>query len=107
MKIVNFTEMKKGTKEEYLLLDEYEQDYISGTADRILEFMKGYESVRALKVDESKYLNVSLRLASLRFWLSRLEDFHNVKEGEITFIKNPNHFKNILLDRQKEQNYAN
>jgi len=72
-----------------------------------LEFMKGYESVRALKVDESKYLNVSLRLASLRFWLSRLEDFHNVKEGEITFIKNPNHFKNILLDRQKEQNYAN
>ena len=28
MKTVNFTEMKKGTKEEYLLLDDYEQDYI-------------------------------------------------------------------------------
>ena len=41
MKTVNFTEMKDGTKDEYLLLDEYEQDYIKGTADRILKFMKG------------------------------------------------------------------
>ena len=41
MKTVKFTEMKAGTKEEYLLLDKYEQDYISGTADRILNFMKG------------------------------------------------------------------
>ena len=41
MKTVNFTEMKNGTKDEYLLLDEYEQDYIKGTADRILNFMKG------------------------------------------------------------------
>ena len=28
MKTVNFTEMKSGTKDEYLLLDKYEQDYI-------------------------------------------------------------------------------
>ena len=41
MKTVNFTKMKAGTKEEYLLLDKYEQDYIDGTADRILNFMKG------------------------------------------------------------------
>ena len=41
MKTVNFTEMKNGTKDEYLLLDQYEQDYIKGTADRILNFMKG------------------------------------------------------------------
>ena len=41
MKTVNFTEMKNGTKDEYLLLDEYEQDFIKGTADRILNFMKG------------------------------------------------------------------
>ena len=44
MKTVNFTEMKKGTKEEYLLLDKYEQDYISETANRILKFMKGLTS---------------------------------------------------------------
>ena len=41
MKTVNFTEMKNGTKDEYLLLDEYEQKYIKGTADRILKFMSG------------------------------------------------------------------
>ena len=41
MKTVNFTEMKTGTKEEYLLLDKYEKSYINGTADRILNFMKG------------------------------------------------------------------
>ncbi len=41
MKTVKFTEMKNGTEEEYLLLDKYEQEYINGTADRILNFMKG------------------------------------------------------------------
>ena len=44
MKTVNFTEMKSGTKDEYLLLDKYEQRYIDGTADRILNFMKGLTS---------------------------------------------------------------
>ena len=44
MKTVNFTEMKSGTKDEYLLLDKYEQNYINGTADRILKFMKGLTS---------------------------------------------------------------
>jgi predicted HD phosphohydrolase len=44
MKTVNFTQMKDGTKDEYLLLDKYEQDYINGTADRILKFMKGLTS---------------------------------------------------------------
>ena len=41
MKTVNFTEMKSGTKDEYLLLDKYEQEYINGTADRIINFLKG------------------------------------------------------------------
>ncbi len=41
MKTVKFTEMKTGTKNEYLLLDKYEQEYINKTADRILDFMKG------------------------------------------------------------------
>ena len=44
MKTVYFTEMKAGTKDEYLLLDKYEQDYINGTADRILNFMQSLTS---------------------------------------------------------------
>ncbi len=53
MKTVNFTEMKSGTKDEYLLLDRYEQEYINGTADRVLNFMKsltatleGYKGIK-------------------------------------------------------------
>ena len=72
-----------------------------------LEFIKGYRSERKLTDNEQEYLNVSLRLAALRFWLSRLEDFYNAKEGEITSIKDPKHFKDILLDRQAMKNYAN
>ena len=41
MKKVQFTEMKKGTKEEYLFLDKHEKKYASETADRILKFMSG------------------------------------------------------------------
>ena len=44
MKTVNFTEMKNGSKEEYLMLDKHEQNYISGTVDRILKFMGGLNS---------------------------------------------------------------
>ena len=41
MKKVSFTEMKKGTKEDYLFLDEHEKKYAGQTADRILKFMSG------------------------------------------------------------------
>jgi len=37
MKTVNFTEMKNGSKEDYLLLNKHEKKYIEGTADRILK----------------------------------------------------------------------
>ena len=72
-----------------------------------LEFIKGYQSERELTDNEQKYFNAALRLAALRFWLSRLDDFHNIKEGEITSSKDPNHFKDILIDRQIVGNYAN
>ena len=41
MSKVKFTEMKHGTKDDYLLLDKHEKKYIEGTADRILKFMSG------------------------------------------------------------------
>ena len=41
MEKVKFTQMKDGTKEEYLLLDRHEKKYIEGTADRIINFMSG------------------------------------------------------------------
>ena len=39
MKKVSFTEMKKGTKKDYLFLDKHEKDFADKTAERILKFM--------------------------------------------------------------------
>ena len=44
MSTVKFTEMKNGLKEDYLLLNKYEQAYINGTANRVLKFMSGLNS---------------------------------------------------------------
>ena len=41
MKKVSFTEMKHGTKEDYLFLDKHEKKYAGETAERILKFMSG------------------------------------------------------------------
>ena len=53
MKTVSFTEMKNGTKDDYLLLDKHEKKYIEGTADRLIKFMselsntlEGYQITR-------------------------------------------------------------
>ena len=41
MKKVSFTEMKNGTKEDYLFLEKHEKNYVRKTADRILKYMSG------------------------------------------------------------------
>ena len=41
MKKVSFTEMKHGTKEDYLFLEKHEKNYVNKTADRILKYMAG------------------------------------------------------------------
>ena len=41
MKKVSFTEMKNGTKDDYLFLDRHEKNFASKTADRILKFRSG------------------------------------------------------------------
>ena len=39
MKKVSFTEMKNGTKQDYLFLDKKEKDFANKTAERIIDFM--------------------------------------------------------------------
>ena len=41
MKKVSFTEMKNGTKEDYLILDKHEKEFASKTAERIIKYMHG------------------------------------------------------------------
>ena len=42
MEKVKFTQMKDGTKEDYLLLEKHEKKFIEGTADRLIKFLKFY-----------------------------------------------------------------
>ena len=44
MKKVKFTQMKNGTKEDYIFLSKHEKQYIKNITDRILEFMNGLSS---------------------------------------------------------------
>lgn len=62
-----------------------------------LSFMQGYESVRPLTDDERAYLNIAHRAACVRFWVSRLLDYHFPNTGELTFIKDPNVFRDLLI----------
>ena len=67
-------------------------------------FMQAYKQVRAISQDEERSLPLLLRRACLRFWLSRLEHKLYPREGEITQEKDPDVFKNLLL--QHRQFYA-
>ena len=43
MKKVSFTEMKDGSKKEYLFLDKLEKGYVSKTPDRIIKYLRSYK----------------------------------------------------------------
>jgi homoserine kinase type II len=58
---------------------------------------KGFYEKRSLCQLERDTWVIFLRRAALRFWLSRLQDFYFPREGEITHVKNPEVFRNILL----------
>ena len=66
--------------------------------EKLRSLKQSYSSIRELNTDEKKFWNHALVSASLRFYLSRLLDLHFPKIGEITHIKDPNVFKNILAN---------
>lgn len=69
---------------------------------RLNAFLDAYKKIRSFNDDENQAWNNILRLASLRFWVSRLNDFYHAEEGELTYTKDPNHFKKILKQRISE-----
>jgi homoserine kinase type II len=67
--------------------------------DRAAAVLSAYTRERCFTDAEKQMWAFMLRAAALRFWLSRLQDMHFPKEGEITHIKDPDVFRNILLHR--------
>ena len=64
---------------------------------RMAMFMQGYESVRALNAAEHDAMPVLLRLAALRFWVSRLFDALYPRAGAMTQVKDPQEYRAKLL----------
>jgi homoserine kinase type II len=67
--------------------------------DRARAFVEAYASVRPLSAAERQLLPAMLRAGALRFWISRLWDFHLPREASLLKPHDPTHFERVLRER--------
>lgn len=65
-------------------------------ADRTRTFLNAYNRARPFTAREAEIWPQALRIAALRFWISRLYDLHLPRDGEMVHAHDPDHFKRIL-----------
>ena len=68
-------------------------------AERAQAFVTAYQSVRPLEAAERQLLPALLRAGALRFWVSRLWDFHLPREASMLKAHDPTHFERVLRER--------
>jgi homoserine kinase type II len=68
-------------------------------SDRHLAMLEAYESVRMLTAAERLLLPAMLRAGALRFWISRLWDWHLPREASMLKPHDPTHFERVLRAR--------
>lgn len=82
-------------------LNDWCVDLDTGRLDetRAQAFVSAYDQERALTHDEIRLLPAMLRAGALRFWTSRLWDFHLPREASLLKAHDPRHFERILQER--------
>ena len=67
--------------------------------ERTAAFMNAYNAVRPLQAEEQTLLPALLRAGALRFWISRLWDWHLPREASMLKPHDPTHFERVLQHR--------
>ena len=67
--------------------------------DKTAGLLGAYQAVRPLIAAERQLLNPMLRAGALRFWTSRLWDFHLPREASMLTPHDPTHFERVLRQR--------
>jgi homoserine kinase type II len=82
-------------------LNDWCVDLSAGAHDaaRAAAFLRAYTGVRPLAAAERQLLPAMLRAGALRFWVSRLWDFHLPREAAMLQPHDPAHFERVLRQR--------
>jgi homoserine kinase type II len=82
-------------------LNDWAIDLATGAHDpaRARAFIDAYMGVRPLAAAERQLLPAMLRAGALRFWISRLWDFHLPREASLLKAHDPAHFERVLRQR--------
>jgi homoserine kinase type II len=67
--------------------------------DRAASMLDAYQSVRPLRPAERQLLPAMLRAGALRFWISRLWDYHLPRDAAMLKPHDPTHFERVLRAR--------
>jgi homoserine kinase type II len=89
-------------------LNDWCADPANGRIDeaRAAALVAAYERVRPLAAGERRALPALLRAAALRFWISRLWDWHLPRGATLLHPKDPGHFERALRSRIDEPWHA-
>jgi homoserine kinase type II len=68
-------------------------------AARAQAFLNAYAAERPLQAAERQLLPAMLRAGALRFWISRLWDYHLPREASMLKPHDPTHFERVLRER--------